>query len=317
MNISVIIPAYKAAHTITRAVESVFAQTYPASEVIIVDDGSPDDISEKLDPYDERVTLLQKENGGAASARNFGIDNATGDLIAFLDADDYWEPTKLQRHVALYEAHPELGLTCSRYFTQEPGQNRKIIQVEGIVFDQVVNPMRAEAFEYATFSSTATVVVSREALSGERFISGLETAEDRELWFRLIDKAPMYFLSDSLATAVLEPGSLSRTNVERDCGNLLKVVHLHRERLGKPAHRREETIVFRRWAAGHLGESRPKAAIRPAIQRLVRTPLSIEGWWILAKSIGWSIQQSLVFRRRRHNSRTDQPNLADQHDSIA
>lgn len=300
MNVSVIIPAYKAGHTISRAVESVLAQTHPATEILIVDDGSPDDITEALVPYGDRVTLLRKENGGAASARNLGIDTASGDLVAFLDADDYWEPAKLERHVALYEQHPQLGLTCGRYFNEEPGERRELVSLKGVELDQVARPEGPEAFEWATRTSTITVVVRREVLGDERFDTELETAEDRDLWVRLICKAPVYCLSEPLATAVLEPGSLSRSNVDRDCGNMLKVVHRHQELLGKAELKRQETTVYRRWASGHLGGSRPRNAIQPALQRLKRTPFSAEGWWVLGKSFAWSIAQRLTLPPKSH-----------------
>src|SRR5262245_43212492 len=100
--ISTIIPAYRAAHTIARALASVLGQTYPSNEILVVDDGSPDDIAGAVRPYGERVTLLRKPNGGAASARNLGLDRARGDLVAFLDADDYWEPHKLERQQSLF-----------------------------------------------------------------------------------------------------------------------------------------------------------------------------------------------------------------------
>lgn len=292
MNISVIIPAYKAANTIARAIESVLAQSYAASEIIIIDDGSPDHISEAIAPYAERVTLLQKKNGGAASARNLGIDLATGDLIAFLDADDYWEPCKLERYVALYEKNPELGLTCGRYFNEEPGKSREMIALKRVEFDRVARPRGPEAFEWAARCWTGTVVVRRDVLGEERFVSGLEPAEDRDLWVRLICKAPVYCLSEPLATAVLEQDSLSRTNIDRDCRNMLKVVERHRELLGKKATRKWMTHVYFRHSAILLLQGRPRDAVSPAFSRLIRQPWSIEGWYLFSKACLGSCRRS-------------------------
>ena len=89
--VSVIIPAYNAEDRIKRAVDSVLSQSMQKTEVIIVDDGSSDDtyrICEELSKEDDRIRLLKKENGGASSARNAGIDIATGDYIYFVDSDD-------------------------------------------------------------------------------------------------------------------------------------------------------------------------------------------------------------------------------------
>src|SRR6266849_2125713 len=115
LTVTTIIPAYKAAKTIGRALESVFAQTRLPDEILVVDDGSPDDLAGAVASYGSRIRLIRKPNGGAASARNRGIDEAQGDLIAFLDADDTWESTKLERHLQVFQRHPEIGLTASRY----------------------------------------------------------------------------------------------------------------------------------------------------------------------------------------------------------
>ncbi|HKA06178.1 MAG TPA: glycosyltransferase family A protein, partial [Gemmataceae bacterium] len=121
-SVSVIIPAYRAEAFIARALDSVFGQTIQPSEVLVIDDGSPDDLSQAVRPFGDRVTLVRKPNGGAASARNLGLDRARGDFIAFLDADDTWVPHKLEHQLGLFAANPELGLVCGRWFTQSPGQ---------------------------------------------------------------------------------------------------------------------------------------------------------------------------------------------------
>ena len=119
--VSVVIPAYKSAGTICRAVDSVLAQTTAAHEVIVVDDGSPDNQNEVIErTYGERVILVRKPNGKTASARNAGIERATGDFIAFLDADDYWAPQKLATQLAVFERHLKVGMVAGRFIEQEP-----------------------------------------------------------------------------------------------------------------------------------------------------------------------------------------------------
>jgi len=271
MRVSVVIPAYKAAGTIGRAVDSVLAQTHPAHEVLIVDDGSPDEVGTALLPYGDRVTLLRKPNGGAASARNLGIEHATGDLIAFLDADDYWEPHKLERHVAVHERHPEVGLTCGRSFSEPPGgERRESPRLRDVFHDQPVSLAGRAAFEFAMKVWTGTVVVRRSVLGNERFVSGLEPAEDRHLWMRLVLAAPVYYLSEPLATAVLEQGSLSRSNVARDCGNMLRVVQAYRDHLGWMGSRYWESHTLYRWAAC---ESDSRSALKRLAHSAVLWPL--------------------------------------------
>ena len=233
MRVSVIIPAYRAERTIRRAIDSVLAQTAPAAEVIVVDDGSPDGQAEVVAGYGDRVRLIRNANGGAAAARNAGIEAATGDFVAFLDADDYWEPTKLQRQLAVFDRNPELAMVAGRYFEERPGRPRTApADTDPQWHDRVLACKGESAFRLATMVWTGTVMIRREALGQERFVSGLEPAEDRDLWVRLTARHPCCLVSEPLATAVLEGGSLSRSNVDRDCGNMLRVVERHRQLIG-------------------------------------------------------------------------------------
>lgn len=116
MKISVVIPAYNAEHVLTDAVLSVMQQTALQSicEIIIVNDGSHDNTSNVMialkKQYINRmfINLIEKENGGASSARNAGIKAAKGDWIALLDADDEWLPNKIERQIQTIQEHPEI-----------------------------------------------------------------------------------------------------------------------------------------------------------------------------------------------------------------
>lgn len=100
--ISIIIPCYKYAHYLKECLDSVFAQTYPVHEIIVVSDGSPDieEIKEVLKKF-PTVQFFHKENGGLSSARNFGISKSTGEYITCLDADDKLVPGAIEEHVKL------------------------------------------------------------------------------------------------------------------------------------------------------------------------------------------------------------------------
>lgn len=248
--VSVIIPAYNAAGTIRRAINSVLAQMTPAAEVIVIDDGSTDDLASALADYDNSVTLIRTSNGGAASARNVGIERATGEFIAFLDADDYWEPQKLERQLNIFALHPEVGLVAGQAYAQVPGGERNVsLVLEHGQFDRVLCLKGEAAFRAANGVWTGTVLMRREALGDDRFLFGLETAEDRDLWVRIVARSPIYFVSESLATAVLEANSLSRSCVARDCGNMLRVVRRHRRLLGRVGTLLWVSHTHYRWAA--------------------------------------------------------------------
>lgn len=97
--ISIIVPVYKAETFITRCIESIISQTYPNWELILVDDGSPDNsgrICEEFAQKDSRIHVFHKPNGGVSSARNLGIESAKGDWITFIDSDDYIRPNYLE-----------------------------------------------------------------------------------------------------------------------------------------------------------------------------------------------------------------------------
>jgi glycosyltransferase involved in cell wall biosynthesis len=111
MKISAIITAYNYAAFLPAAIESVLAQTRAADEIVVVDDGSTDDTAGVVARYAGRgVRYLHKTNGGAGSARNMGIRETSGDLIAFLDGDDQWVADKLARQLSHFEQNPTVGL---------------------------------------------------------------------------------------------------------------------------------------------------------------------------------------------------------------
>jgi glycosyltransferase involved in cell wall biosynthesis len=108
--ISVVIPAYNAGPFIAETLESVLSQTYSHREIIVVDDGSTDDTEQVVQPYLGRTRFIRQKNTGEGGARNAGLRAATGDYIAFLDADDLWLPEKLEVQLQVAGRHPESSL---------------------------------------------------------------------------------------------------------------------------------------------------------------------------------------------------------------
>jgi glycosyltransferase involved in cell wall biosynthesis len=109
--VSVIVPAYNGRDSVCRAIDSALGQTYPACEIIVVDDGSTDSSLELLRAYGDRIHLVQQEHSGVSIARNTGLSAAKGEYVAFLDCDDTWIPEKLQLQVELLNKYPSAGLT--------------------------------------------------------------------------------------------------------------------------------------------------------------------------------------------------------------
>lgn len=114
--VSVVIPTFNRAYCIAATIDSVLAQTHNAVEVVVVDDGSTDGTAELIaDRYagDDRVRCIRQPNQGVSVARNTGFENARGEFVALLDSDDLWYPHKLAAQLAVFRAHPEIGMVWS------------------------------------------------------------------------------------------------------------------------------------------------------------------------------------------------------------
>jgi glycosyltransferase involved in cell wall biosynthesis len=181
--VSIVIPTYNRAASLVRALDSVLAQTYPAWEVLIVDDASTDDTAGRIAPYlGDRVALHRRpRNGGATAARNAGIALARGAYVAFLDSDDEWLPEKLARQVALFQAGPpDLGLVYAGLWQLVDGRPPVAVppRQRGRVYD---------ALRWRNRIGTASGVMVRRdllrALGG--FDERLSACEDWDLWLRI------------------------------------------------------------------------------------------------------------------------------------
>lgn len=182
--VSVIIPAYNVAGYIAETLNSVFAQTKAAFEVIVVNDGSPDtaELEEVLRPFRDRIVYLKQENRGLSGARNTGIGAATGDLIALLDGDDVWMPRYIEKQTQFLRSHPEYDLVyCNARFFGDSAY-------EGMHF-MAVCPSRGEVTPAAIISRQCCVFVSvtarAEALREVGFDESLLSCEDFDCWLRL------------------------------------------------------------------------------------------------------------------------------------
>lgn len=181
-SVAVVIPVYNGAHFVGKAIESVLAQTLPASEVLVINDGSTDNIAEVVGKYGEAVKLISKPNGGLSSARNAGIRAATARYVAFLDADDWWHPRKLEAQMAAIEAeqganasYTGLVLVNSATWEEQPVVPAGVEQLERQL--QWCNPGGPTG---------SSILVSRELLGRVGpFNEKLPACEDWEMWFRL------------------------------------------------------------------------------------------------------------------------------------
>ena len=181
--VSVIVPTYKGTEFLREAIDSILAQTYPAVEPVIINDGSPDNTAEVLAEYGDRIVAITQQNAGTASARNRGLKEITGDYVAFLDHDDLWHPDKLEKQMALFNQFPEAGMVyCGRQFFDH--YTRKITSE---------HPAEAELNVHQLLSMQAIAlqaVVIKKSIIDELggFDTGISGADDWELTIRIAAK---------------------------------------------------------------------------------------------------------------------------------
>ena len=206
--VSVIIPAYNAAGHVRRAVDSVLAQSFQDFELLVVDDGSTDATRAVLAEYGDRLRLLAKANGGPAAARNLGLSHASGDYVAFLDADDHWKADKLQRQVDLLDTRPEIGF-CSTATEVVDSAGRT---AGSWPCRPDAGPLPDILFLHGTVISGSTSgVLARKRLIDELggFDESLRGFEDPDLWIRLAARAAYACIPETLTVVVRTPGSVS------------------------------------------------------------------------------------------------------------
>jgi len=201
--VSVIIPTFNRASVIGRAVENALHQTYRNVEVIVVDDGSTDDTEAQLQAFGDRVTFIRQENRGPSAARNRGIRQAKGEIVAFLDSDDLWLPNKLERQVALMERVGERVpcCLCNATLRHEGGEERSFsVSLLHSTYEEGVwlNPAEVLASRFVFFNQA--VAVRRWALTkAGGFDESLRHLEDWDLALRLAVLGPWAFIQEPLA----------------------------------------------------------------------------------------------------------------------
>jgi glycosyltransferase involved in cell wall biosynthesis len=189
--VSVVIPAYNAAAFVQGAIDSALAQTHRDLEVIVVDDSSTDETPALLASYGDRIRVHRQPNAGVAAARNAGAALASGEWIAFLDADDQWMPTKIERQLALAAAPL---IYSDRLNTGALGdlpelQSESTPMFDGDVFEALL--LRGN------FITTSSVLMTR-ALFGQLggFAPRPRVCEDWDLWLRVAASHPVALLRE-------------------------------------------------------------------------------------------------------------------------
>jgi glycosyltransferase involved in cell wall biosynthesis len=210
--VSIIIPTYNRSKLLQLTVESVLNQTYPALEVIVVDDGSKDDTEKVMQKYAGRVTYIKQANRGVSAARNTGFRVSSGQYINFLDDDDLFMPTKIERQVQMLEARPEAGLVHCRYYYVD--ENANPIDKVGLLPEREV----LKKLVCGCFLWSGAPLIRRQCL--ER-VGGFDeetesSCEEWDLWLRVAQAGhPFACVQDPLGAYRIVSGSRMVSNLAR------------------------------------------------------------------------------------------------------
>lgn len=209
---SIIIPLFNKAAFIEKAIRSVLIQTFKEFELIVLNDGSTDNSLEKLqfainkfqveNPHQyNRIKIIDQKNQGVSLSRNNGVHVAIHDYIAFLDADDWWEPTYLEEMKNLIEEFPDAGIYGSSYYLIKNEKKRVApIGIDSTFLKGEINYCRVYAKNLCMPLWTGATIIKKTVFESEKgFDKGLKFGEDFDLWIRIAMKYPVSFLNKPLA----------------------------------------------------------------------------------------------------------------------
>ncbi|MEC4813034.1 MAG: glycosyltransferase family A protein [Scytonema sp. PMC 1069.18] len=235
--VSVIVPAYNVRSYIKDALNSLERQSFNDFEAIVVDDGSVDGTTLEVKSYterDSRFILLQKQNGGLSSARNYGIRHARGEYIALLDGDDVYHPDKLANHVQRLDRTSEVGVVYSASRAIRNDGSPTLIHISG----KPVKPDPLLALLCKNFVGHGSNAVFRRCLCEEvgEFDEELRSCEDLDFWMRVAEKRRWNFYRETriLCYYRVRPSGLSF--------NVAQMQHYCEQVLQKAYHRSPKVV---------------------------------------------------------------------------
>ncbi len=275
--VSVIIPTYNHAGYVSQTIESVLAQTYPNFEIVVVNDGSPDNTSDVLRPYTNsgKIVYIEQQNAGQAAARNRGLEEASGDFIAFLDDDDLWPPEKLAWQTAILREQPDvIGVGGSIELIDASGDtieridlNERVLQIQDL-------------FEGCPFWSPGQTLLRRTALCAVGdFDTTVAGADDYDLYMRLV-QVGAFLVCPKLSLRYRVHDGNATNNISRMFNNCQRVTRRYLKTIRVTRERRRCSRSAQRWLFEYLGP-RMRARMSTAVRNWdVRDTLRIGSLWV-------------------------------------
>ena len=298
---SVIIPAFNAASTLARAIESVRQQSWQAHEIIVVDDGSTDATVDIARQFGAAVRLIQQTNRGVSVARNAGASAATGDWLAFLDADDWYAADRLRLHAEWIAEDPTLDFLTGDYeyrdatgsllgtsMAQHESGRMMLVQAAGAVRVVMETPAEIAAFVADHFGDTHTLSVPRlrfVELGG--YPTGFKVCEDVHFLTRLVaNSRRIGVICQSLGVYVIHGGSATRRDpVEAQRENVRTLTDLARLAQRFPNPVRQGVAARMQSARYNLGCALSKSGQRVAAVKAVLPSLAMTPGWQSLRSL--------------------------------
>ena len=300
--ISVVIPCYNAEPYIAIAIRSVLEQDWPNLEVIVIDDGSNDRSAELVQKAFPEVKLLQQANQGVAAARNFGIERAQGDWIAFLDADDIWLPGKLQAQWAIHCETPSVRMSYTAWedwscveplptpeylsdLLSHAGETERWAGITGWVYPQLL---------LGCLVWTGTVLAHRSVFDEVGvFDTSLRIGEDYDLWLRASRVTQIVRVAVPYALYRWHPTSITKTLPDKNYRHIVVSRALARWGYASPDGRsaikadvdRNLANSWSNFASGHLATGNFDRALHGGLMGLRANWRYAPVWKILLKTI--------------------------------
>ncbi|MGA2099310.1 MAG: glycosyltransferase family A protein [Candidatus Acidiferrum sp.] len=290
--VSAIIPAYNAARFLPTSIESVIRQTYDQWEIVVVDDGSTDDTREVVSSYahqlGDKLRYVYQPNAGVPAARNTGIRNARGELIALLDADDIWLPSRLERSVVAMDSDPEVGLVHGKFErVSSDGEPIKNLlptfptqYLSGKISDQI--------YTRKIHLGCLTVTFRRSCIEKAGwFDETMLVTEDRDLWFRIALHYKVAFVDEVIAKYRVSSGSLM-SDPERSFKWQMFFVEKHYKAGTSGRLKRMQALasIYRERADTLYRQSKTRQAIYFYFRAALFNPFQVATLYMVAKSVG-------------------------------
>lgn len=331
--VSVVVPVYNTAEKyLSVCLKSVFTQTFSDFEVLLIDDGSTDDSGARCDSYaerDARVRVFHKPNGGVSSARNFGLKNARGEFIAFLDADDLWADSFLEKTLGLAESFPNLdyfaaahdefvgnggGIDNTVIPTQNASENKNgggVVRSELLASLEIGDILMFDAINYAVKNKRwgaggigSVLFRTRAVLALGGFDETLISGEDGKFHFEMALRGRVVFLNEILMHYRLDvPASSKKRRQMKNALSKAWVAHLdcYDELLKtRPAVRKYLDALRVGTLLSYRGNKDYKAEIKSILSKVSRDNWTLPFRVLYALPPAWTSRLVVFYRKAKH-----------------